>query len=203
MDGQTRILVTAFQPFQGRPVNGSTTLLRWLRRRWSRPSFASAIFPVDWQKAPSRLAALITRYQPTAVLSLGEGSPHQVAWEGRSANAMSGADEAGQLPRTAHIHANGPAWLPITLPTPSTGVFALLPRTTPLVHSQDAGTFLCNRILWEALRRNVERVGFLHFPPQGNSPNRAYLAQFSRFLQQCLMEIYADLNALDKASQAT
>lgn len=186
MPAPARILITAFRPFQGRSSNGSATLLRWLRSRYPRRTFVSSILPVDWVQAPLQLRRLLAWHRPSAVLSMGEGHPGRVAWECRAVNFQHGTDETGRTRAPSVIDQDAAGVLRTRLPHPS--VSASLPASNPLVISEDAGTFLCNRLLWEALRITRGRAGFLHLPPQDPQPDASYCLALGSFLEDLLLE---------------
>ena len=181
-----KIVVTAFGPFQGRPVNGSLTLLKWLRQYWSPGFAASRILPVEWGRAPRLMRGLIERNRPRICIALGEGHPGRVAIEQRAQNVAMGVDEAGESHPTGVINPHRAPWLSGTLGAPL-DLVAQCPW--PVVVSEDAGRFLCNRVLWEILDSALPVGGFVHLPPQGATPDRDYvrglgpwLGEYLRFL---------------------
>ena len=186
MARSTRILITAFRPFQGRSSNGSATLLRWLRSRRTPDQFVSSILPVDWVEAPRRLRQLLSRYSPTAVLSLGEGQPGRVSWECQAVNFQSGTDELGRTKSPSAIQTGYKTILNSAIPHPHDQVFSSLPHSCRFELSNDAGTFLCNRIFWEALQETSGRACFLHLPPQDPIPDSNYTKSIGTFLLDLL-----------------
>lgn len=184
MPSSERILVTAFRPFQGRSCNGSATLLRWLRSSCPHGGFVSSILPVDWVQAPLQLRRLLARHRPRLVLSLGEGPPDRVAWECQAVNFQSGTDEVARTRTPSPIHQGAVPVLRSLLPHPP--LQPSLPSTCPFVLSEDAGTFLCNRVLWEALNRTAGQACFLHLPPQGQLTDSAYTHTLGSFLLDLL-----------------
>lgn len=168
-------LVTSFQPFQGRGKNGSTTLLRWLRRRWEKGRYVSRILPVDWKRAPLTFSQLEKRHRPWRILGLGEGRPGRVAWETVARNELAGTDEAGVIISAGVIEENAAPTLSSTWPWPANlSETSLFPKHLEWVLSEDAGAFLCNRLLWAGLRSSASQVGFLHLPPQGEMDDPEY-----------------------------
>ncbi len=174
-------LLTAFTPFATRQRNGSQTLLRWLRRHWVPGQYHSRVLPVTWAQAPRLVAGLLQRYQPQRFLALGEGQPSRIVWEMVAHNHAHGLDELGQPPPTPHILPAGPTQRPSTWPAP-TAPLHLLPANISFTVSRDAGAFLCNRVLWEALGQPPRQAAFLHLPPQGALSDRAYTAAFAPFV---------------------
>jgi len=180
MPRSQRILITAFRPFQGRSANGSATLLRWLRSRAPRESFHSSILPVDWVQAPLQLRRLLSRHRPRLVLSLGEGHPDRLAWECQAVNFQSGTDEAARTRMPSPIHEGAVPVLRSLLPHPP--LQQAHSSACPFVRSEDAGTFLCNRLLWEALHHTAGQACFLHLPPQGQLTDSEYTHTHGAFL---------------------
>ncbi len=182
-------LITAYQPFQGRGVNGSSTILRWLRRHWPAGQFHSRILPVAWELAPKRLTQLLETKRPRRYLGIGEGQPGRCAWETVARNHQQGTDETGlSLPAMA-IAPQAPPQRHSTWVTPSSLVISLLPDHIPLVTSVDAGCFLCNRVLWTALEpgHRLSQAAFLHLPPQGSITDRAYTDLLGPFVLALLL----------------
>jgi pyrrolidone-carboxylate peptidase len=166
--------------------NGSSTLATWMQRFTSVKELRCAYLPVAWDLVPQILSELIERWKPRAWLGLGEGQAGRVALESRAYNLQSGTDEASQVRSEELIDPNAPSWAEGNWPQPDNKTCSLLPATLPFVESQDAGRFLCNRVLWQAARSDVPCVGFLHVPPQGEMTNRQYLRLLGPFLKQFL-----------------
>jgi pyroglutamyl-peptidase len=147
------------------------------RRRFAGHSLRYMRLPVDWEKAPRLLHSALQRFRPDAIFCLGEGKPDRVAWECCAQNACHGTDETGKGRLEEKISSAGPLAL-FSEKRPPSGL-------ANIVISEDAGQFLCNRVLWEALSHSAQAV-FLHFPPQGPSSSRAYNARWLPILQKCL-----------------
>jgi pyroglutamyl-peptidase len=184
--GRPKIVVTAFGPFQGRPVNGSLTVLKWLRRHWSPGFAASRILPVEWGRAPRIIRGMIERNRPRVCIALGEGHPGRVAIEQRAHNEAVGVDEAGESPPTDVINLQEAQWLSGSLGLPPELV-AKCPW--PAVLSEDAGRFLCNRVLWEIFDAAPPVCGFIHLPPQGATTDRDYVRGLGPWLWEYLQSL--------------
>jgi pyrrolidone-carboxylate peptidase len=182
-------LITAYQPFQGRGVNGSSTLLRWLRRHWPAGQFHSRILPVAWEQAPRHLIQLLETKRPRRYLGIGEGQPGRCAWETVARNQQHGTDETGLHRPAMPIAPQAPPHRHSTWAPPSSHVTSLLPRHMPLVTSVDAGCFLCNRVLWTALepRYQLTHAAFLHLPPQEDMTDGAYTDLLGPFVLALLL----------------
>ncbi|MBP7950131.1 MAG: hypothetical protein KA004_10775 [Verrucomicrobiales bacterium] len=181
------ILLTSFKPFAGRGINGSSTVLCWLRRHLPAGTAQTRILPVTWEQAPRFLQNCLQRGRPRWFLGLGEGKSGQVAWETLARNRMEGTDEIGCEGPAGSICPQSPDSLASTLQLRSPSSWAL---PVPLVRSSDAGTFLCNRILWEVLRHfPATQSAFLHLPPQGNMRSADYARTFGPFVFEILRDL--------------
>jgi pyroglutamyl-peptidase len=178
-------LVTAYKPYQGRGVNGSSTILRWLRLHWPVGQFHSRILPVAWEKAPVILEKLLQRHRPRRYLGLGEGQPGRCAWESVARNHQQGTDESGLHRAPSPICPQSEPQRHSTWPAPPHDVAQMLPNI-PLVLSTDAGGFLCNHVLWTALgpqpANSLTQVAFLHLPPQESTSDRDYIERLGPFV---------------------
>ena len=81
---------------------------------------------------------------------------------------MSAADGAGRLPPLAVLDPDGPERLASTLPVARI-VKQLTAAGLPTVTSDDAGTYLCNAVLFQSLAlaagsKNGLLAGFIHIP---------------------------------------
>lgn len=170
--GEPAILLTGFGPFAGRGVNGSETAARRLDGALiAGHRIHVRILPVRWGEPERILPAAVAELAPALVLGLGEGHPGRIAVELVGRNRAAHPDEAGAPPpaslgdgppeRQARL-AFDPAWFPGAVP--------------PVVASADAGDYLCNAWLWHAISLPSARVGFVHLPPQGETPADGYAA---------------------------
>ncbi|MDX2052303.1 MAG: hypothetical protein SFV15_07940 [Polyangiaceae bacterium] len=175
-----RILLVGFAPFRGRLHNGSETLVRALQRTGLRGATVEvAILPVVWSSVEQVLMPKLRSFGPTLVLAIGEGKPAQVALERTARNARSGVDERGAAPENGWVEMDGPDVVNARFRYRFRRPKAL---TLPLVLSEDAGDFLCNATLYRCLEMPINRVGFVHVPPQELAEASAYEAQLLPFL---------------------
>ncbi|WP_295558036.1 pyroglutamyl-peptidase I [uncultured Hyphomicrobium sp.] len=170
------ILLTGFGPFPGVTDNASERFVSKLghlaARRFSAHRVVARILPTEWERAPSRLEDLYERERPKLVLHFGV-SPQATAYviETMAHNMRrSAADAAGALPRDSAVLRGGPDVLSARLPADDikTRLNAL---RVPAVTSADAGSYLCNAILYRSLIfaeqiAEPEAVGFFHIPQQ-------------------------------------
>ncbi len=173
LESQPVVLITAYGPFEGRGVNGSETVARGLDGLEIAGAVVRVrVLPVRWGEPEARVPAAIDELKPALVIGLGEGHPDRVAVERIARNHAQNPDEAGHAP-PATLQILGPAQRAATLvfdPAWCAGA------AIPVVASDDAGAYLCNNLLYVALASAVPRVGFIHLPPQGETPAEDYRA---------------------------
>jgi pyrrolidone-carboxylate peptidase len=165
-----KILFTAFKPFAGRPVNGSETIVKFLKT-WKSPyNITTAIMDVVWGEVERTGLAAIKAFVPDMVVALGEGEPGIVAIETSAVNRRTGVDNSGKN-TDCEIEQGGPAkrLSRFGFSFKSNGGYKY-----PVVMSGDAGTYLCNNALYAFLASHAARVALLHVPPQGKTANHEY-----------------------------
>lgn len=176
-DSSAKLLVTAFGPFGGRTRNASLLALRGLKE--TLPWIRTRILPVDAELGPARLRRAIRELRPAALLMLGEaGGSCEIRLETTAWNELDFRipDAAGRQPRGLPILPEAPASLRSTLPFERLRV-PLVSAGHPVVLSEDAGRYLCNQVLYEALHF-VGRMelacaaGFVHLPLEQDYPTR-------------------------------
>jgi pyroglutamyl-peptidase len=164
-----RVLLTGFEPFDGRDENASERVVRALGgERISEREVCVEILPVVFDEAPRRLFAAIERTRPLLVVCVGEaGGRDFIAIERRARNF----DDA-RIPDNAGHARRGPIarWgarertseLPVEAiheDLVAAGVSAQL--------SQSAGSFVCNHLFYRLMagtRASRIRAGFIHVP---------------------------------------
>ncbi len=169
------ILVTAFQPFAGRGVNGSATVAQRLAGEIIAGGRVTVlVMPVRWGEPARQLPAAVARLQPRLLLGLGEGYAGLVTVERMGANLARPIPDEGQaLPTAAQLEPAGPATRPARLDFAPEWFSA---AALPVRASADAGGYLCNELLYRALGEPVQRCGFMHLPPQAAVSDDAYAA---------------------------
>lgn len=167
-----RVLVSAFAPFGGRPVNSSGAALAELVAR--RPAGLDAVpvvLPVVYGEATRALAEAIADIRPAAVLALGQADGRdRVTVERVALNLVTAkdADESGRALPEEPVLAGGPAAYWSALPVTRI-VSALVDAGVPAAASPDAGGFVCNHLFYRlmhliATERPGLRGGFVHLP---------------------------------------
>jgi len=176
------ILLTAYGPFAGRGRNGSETVARSLDGTdIGGARVHVVVLPVRWGEPEKVLPAAVTSLHPQLVLGLGEGYPEQAAFEQRAVNRAEHPDEVGGAP-PALLLVDGPAQRQATLRFDR----AWFAEDAPLRLSNDAGTYLCNNLLYVAAAQPVAAAGFMHLPPQSDTPSAEYIARWAPLVKTLL-----------------
>ena len=174
------VLLTGFGPFPGVPDNASAQLVLRLvemaRDTFGGVDFVTEIFPADWQAAPERLSELFSKHQPILMLHFGVARAAQgfrIETQGTNTCRMT-RDATGAMPLGLQLLTNGKTAHPVTIPTRDI-VERLSALGIPASLSEDAGSYLCNAILYHSLllsRRAMRqcRAGFIHIPADLSGP---------------------------------
>jgi pyroglutamyl-peptidase len=168
-----RVLVTGFEPFGPHSVNPSERVLRPLAA--ARPGGAvlsTRVLRVSYRDAFTPIREALDDERFDAVLLLGLAvSSRVVLFERVAVNRRGGAlaDNDGVLLSDDRIEDSGPTACFATVPIDEL-VTATRSKGVPAAGSDDAGTFLCNQVLYQTLRHCVSRglnvrAGFIHLPP--------------------------------------
>jgi pyroglutamyl-peptidase len=167
-----RLLLTAFEPFAGEPINPSLEAARQMEKiEFHETVIHVAELPVDRFRAVEMSLELIRSNKPDIVIMLGEaGGRYRVNPERVAINIddFRIADNAGNQPRDEPIINGGPAAYFSTLP-----IRAITDRITkahiPAAISNSAGSYLCNRLFYSVMHAIdsegwATRAGFIHLP---------------------------------------
>ena len=163
------LLVSAFEPFDGRAVNASAAALECLVADPPRGvAIAPLLLPVVGVTAPRRLLSAIRRHRPVAVVALGEaGGNAAIAVERIAINLRDYPipDNAGKQVRDRPVVKGGPLALQATLPAKAM-VAAMRGVGVPAIESLSAGSYLCNEVMYALLHELAETLpaGFIHLP---------------------------------------
>jgi len=163
------ILITGFDPFGGESINPAWEAAR--RVQCGGANLIYAEIPTSYARGPQLLRELIKQHRPDAVLCIGQaGGRRGISLERVAINMMDASipDNDG----VKHVDE------PID-PQDAPAYFSTLPirRMQEHLHSlgltaaisNTAGTFVCNRVMYEALSLNAQlyphmRCGFIHVP---------------------------------------
>lgn len=163
-DATIDLLLTGFGPFRDIAINPSQLMAERLDgAQIGAVRITSLILPVVFGQDRDLVGAAIERHRPAIVLSLGvaAGEPG-LRWESMGRNRRQSED--GFRP----ILADGPDAYAATLPHGP--VLAAVEAAEVAIRlSEDAGTYLCNHVLYTTLHLASHgsrrfRAGFLHIP---------------------------------------
>lgn len=172
-----KLLITAFEPFNGGTVNPSQLVLEQLETP-SGIEFIKVLLPVEFKATTNILKQLLKEHRPDVVISLGQaGNRPEICVERVAVNldcvrSSDGTreitDNVGEKPVDMPIVADGPAAYFATLPVWEL-VAAIKAQGVAGAASYSAGTYVCNHVLYmvlhEASRNYPEmKAGFIHVP---------------------------------------
>jgi pyroglutamyl-peptidase len=166
-----KLLVTAFGPFPGAPVNPTPELVAALSRLGhldGRPvRIATHVFATTYAAVSTELPALVTRHKPDALVMFGlaaRATAIRIETRARNVCAVNAPDAAGQRPLSPRLAQAGPADQRTGL-NPARLLAEARASGVPLRLSRDAGTYLCNFAYWTALSlADAPPALFIHVP---------------------------------------
>ncbi|MCB0046210.1 MAG: pyroglutamyl-peptidase I [Caldilineaceae bacterium] len=167
-----RVLITAFEPFNGETINPSLETARAVDGMDFPDIEVDVIeLPVERFQAPDMAIAHIRMTKPDAVLMLGEaGRRSRITPERVAVNLddFTIPDNGGHQPRDEPIVRGGPVGYFSTLPLAAM-VNQLECARIPAKISNSAGLYLCNRLFYSvmhaiAVEELPVRAGFVHLP---------------------------------------
>jgi pyroglutamyl-peptidase len=172
MRQRSTILLTGFGPFPGVPENSSALFaskLAHLAARWfPGHRVVGRVLPTEWEAAPVHLMRLYTREQPKVALHFGvseRATGFVIETLARNVRGLA-ADAKGGTAGGPSVADGGPATLAARVPALDI-VERLGALDLPACLSDDAGTYLCNAVLYQSLTlaaKNGAAAGFVHIP---------------------------------------
>lgn len=163
------ILVTGFEPFLNLAVNPTEQIATALHgTQYGEYVIAGHVLPVDFTQSEIAFKKLLAEIQPQIVVALGVAAGrHQITPERIAINVKDGeADNEGYKPQDEAILQQGEDGLFTNLPIREL-VNMLQQHGYPAKISNSAGTYLCNNIMYTAIKYAKEHnklAGFLHIP---------------------------------------
>ena len=165
-----KILMTAFNPFGGEPINASQEALALLTPP-EGIELSRMVVPTVFTYAAEQVICRVKEDKPDAVICLGQATgrtavtPERVAINLRDASLP---DNAGFQPVDEPAIPGGPAAVFSTLPVKRM-VRAAQDLGLPAAVSNTAGTFVCNDLMYCLLSsletvRSDTKAGFIHVP---------------------------------------
>lgn len=167
-----RFLITGFAPFGKSKINPSYEAVRRLPDTLGEHEILRAEIPVVYDRCGDMLDAMLDRWQPDAVLCLGQAAGREgVSLENTAVNvkAASAPDNAGITFSGEKIDPAGPESVSSRLPLRELSQL-LREAGIPAKISYSAGTYVCNNLFYRLLRYAELndphlRCGFIHIPP--------------------------------------
>ncbi|CCP06569.1 pyroglutamyl-peptidase I [Erwinia amylovora] len=165
-----KVLITAFEPFDGERINPSWEAVSQLHNRLiSNAEIVAKQLPCSFGSSLEVLYATIEAVKPELVIAVGQaGGRADISIERVAINIDDARipDNAGAQPIDEPVVVGGPAALFATLPIKAL-VAGIREAGIPASVSQTAGTFVCNHVMYGLLyllRRRKTRGGFIHIP---------------------------------------
>lgn len=165
-----KILLTGFEPFEGRETNVSEEVLKIIAQQEFRDTIIhKAILPVSFEKAPEILRNLAEKICPELIMMLGETSQAGVVKLERVALNLMDSDREDNYccrPVDEPINEMAPAALFSSFPIKEIKNL-LLKEGFKLKVSTSAGVYVCNRVYFEGLKIAGEQgidALFVHLP---------------------------------------
>ena len=173
-----KLLITGFDPFDGQIINPSWEAVRLMPEIIGDFALCKLQLPTCYGEAPRILLEKATEIQPDVIISVGQAggranvTPERIAVNIRDSKR---ADNSGRICFGERIDPEGDAAFFSTLPVEAMAE-AICVVGLPGAVSNTAGTFVCNDVLYNALRRfegAKTLVGFIHVPylPEQGEPN--------------------------------
>ena len=172
-----KILVTAFEPFNGRDINPSQLILEQLEAP-EGVELIKEFLPVEFKATTKILKNLLKGYNPDIVISLGQaGNRPEISVERvainldncRSSNGKKAiVDNAGDIPVDEPIVEGAPQAYFSNLPVWDM-VEAMQGVGVEAAVSYTAGTYVCNHVMYTVLHEATihypeMKAGFIHVP---------------------------------------
>lgn len=167
-----KILITAFEPFDGKEKNASLEILSYKPIDINKTIIKKVILPTSFKRVEKVLLNAIDTFEPDVIILLGEAShATHIRLERIGINLIHARipDNDGYQPFDQIIKSDGQNAYFSTLPTHQI-YERLTKQNIPVKYSFSAGTFLCNDVLYIVLytlsKRKTSHVkaGFIHFP---------------------------------------
>lgn len=161
-----KILLTAFEPFDGESINPALEIARTLS---TRPGIRTVTVPVTFRDAAQVVLNALDEERFDAVIMLGQAGGRSSVTVERVAINIDDAripDNIGDTPTDRPILAEGPAAVFATLPIKAM-VQAMQDSGVSAAVSNSAGTFVCNHLMYRVLHHlNGTGIpaGFIHVP---------------------------------------
>ncbi len=166
-----KVLVTYFDAFGGETINAAQKAVDLLPSRVHFTRIIAAQIPTKYDASVEAIKNLSEIHNPDALLMVGQAAGRtqpELERIGINWDSASTADNDGEIRLNQKIRPDGPDGLFTTLPIEKMAA-ACRENGLPCNISYNAGTFVCNHVLYSMLYHAVENnlplmVGFLHLP---------------------------------------
>lgn len=166
-----KILLTGFDPFGGETINPAWEAVKMVQNQIDDIEIVKLKVPTVFYKSIAKVAEVLEREKPDAVLCIGQAggrydlTPERVAININDARIP---DNEGQQPIDIPVFEDGAAAYFSTLPVKAM-VKAIRHAGVPASVSNTAGTFVCNHLMYGVLYTLEKkypgvRGGFMHVP---------------------------------------
>lgn len=156
-----KILLTAFEPFDGLGSNSSLETMKLIECE----NIIKLTLPVTYKGAREILISKIKEYKPDFIISLGQaGGDSKIRLEKFGLNYTRGRipDNDGVLLKTGRVSEEGA--LAYTTSIDVETLTDLINDTIPSYLSLSAGGYICNTVYYTALECNNNNSLFIHLP---------------------------------------
>jgi pyroglutamyl-peptidase len=199
---RTAVLITGFGPFPGVPDNLSgpfaLSVAAAARRRFPHLAITADILDTVWTTAPERVSHRVNQLKPRVILHFGVSrAAYGVVIETRGHRACdTRRDALGHLPPLGLLPEAGHSILDADFPIDAADD-ALTAQGIDVSFSNDAGRYLCNAVLYQAIFAAQTlphrcMAGFIHLPvafgPPGLTQPQALTAGLT-ILETCLAAV--------------
>ena len=205
-----KLLLTAFDPFGGEPVNPAQEAVRLVRAP-AGMTLIKCTVPTVYGRSIETVSAVMDAQQPDIVLCIGQAAGRKALTpESRAVNVCEAScpDNDGKILHGVPVIPGAPEEYFSTLPYDAMAA-AICAVGLPAEVSGSAGTFVCNHLLFGVLHKCAEehrlhpdnkpvRAGFLHVPCIPEQLARMPAGTFALPTEEIARGITAALTALLK-----
>lgn len=166
-----KILLTAFDPFGGEPINPAQEAVHGVAEEICGANIVKLTVPTVFARAIGVVTEAISAEKPDAILLIGQAGGRSAITPERVAINISDAripDNEGHTPIDEPVRPDGPAAYFSTLPIKKI-IEAIRAEGLPASVSNTAGTFVCNHLMFGVLDYLAAEMpntigGFMHVP---------------------------------------
>lgn len=166
-----KLLFTGFDPFGGEDTNASFEAVKRLPDEIGGARIVKAQLPTEFDRGVRALLQLIETERPDAVICVGQAAGRAAVTPEKAAINYADAripDNAGVKPEDAALIPGGETVYFATIPVRRIAE-SIVSQGIPASVSYSAGTFVCNCVMYHALRYAKKsgssmQAGFIHVP---------------------------------------